>query len=82
MCVGGDHFAKSIKEHHDENPAYYDNFSEKIRKTLELYKEQVISESEYLMKMREIMEEYRKGSINTFPRSFHRKFAEEYGKAG
>lgn len=60
MCRGGDHFAKSIKEHHDENPAYYDNFSEKIRKALELYKEQVISESEYLMKMREIMEEYRK----------------------
>ena len=55
------HLAKSIKEHHDENPAYYDNFSEKIRKALELYKEQVISESEYLMKMREIMEEYRKG---------------------
>ena len=55
------HLAKSIKQHYDENPAYYDNFSKKIKNALDLYKAQVITESEYLLKMREIMEEYRKG---------------------
>lgn len=55
------HLAKSIKQHYQENPAYYDNFSKKIANALELYKNQVISESEYLLKMREIMEEYRQG---------------------
>ena len=55
------HLAKSIKQHYDENPAYYDNFSQKIKNALDLYKAQVITESEYLLKMREIMEEYRKG---------------------
>lgn len=55
------HLAKSIKQHYDENPAYYDNFSKKIKNALDLYKAQVMTESEYLLKMREIMEEYRKG---------------------
>ena len=52
---------KSISEKYDENPAYYDNFSKKIKETLELYKKQVISEAEYLAKMTKIMEEYRSG---------------------
>ena len=55
------HLAKSIKRHYDENPAYYDNFSQKIKTSLDQYRAQVITESEYLLKMREIMEEYRKG---------------------
>lgn len=54
---------KSISEKYDENPAYYDSFSKKIKETLELYKKQVISEAEYLDKMTKIMEEYRSGSI-------------------
>ncbi|MBE6852116.1 MAG: type I restriction endonuclease subunit R [Ruminococcus sp.] len=52
---------KSISEKYDENPAYYDNFSKKIKEALELYKKQVISEAEYLMKMTKIMEEFRSG---------------------
>lgn len=52
---------KSISEKYDENPAYYDSFSKKIKETLELYKKQVISEAEYLDKMTKIMEEYRSG---------------------
>ena len=52
---------KSISEKYDENPAYYDNFSKKIKEALELYKKQVISEAEYLEKMTKIMEEYRSG---------------------
>lgn len=52
---------KSISEKYDENPAYYDSFSKKIKETLELYKKRVISEAEYLDKMTKIMEEYRSG---------------------
>ena len=52
---------KSISEKHDENPAYYDNFSKKIKETLEQYKNRVISEAEYLSKMTDIMNEYRSG---------------------
>lgn len=59
---------KSISEKYDENPAYYDNFSKKIKEALEQYKKQVISESEYLSKMTKIMEEYRSGKTElTYP---------------
>lgn len=53
--------AKSISEKRDENPAYYDSFSKRIKEALELYKEKVISEAEYLTKMRAIMEDYHAG---------------------
>jgi type I restriction enzyme R subunit len=52
---------KSISEKRDENPAYYDSFSKRIKEALDLYKEKVISEAEYLAKMRTIMEDYRSG---------------------
>lgn len=52
---------KSISEKHDENPVYYDRFSRRIKEALALYKEKVISEAEYLAKMRTIMEDYRTG---------------------
>ena len=52
---------KSISEKRDENPAYYDSFSKRIKEALELYKEKVISEAEYLAKMRMIMEDYHTG---------------------
>ena len=52
---------KSISEKRDENPAYYDSFSKRIKEALDLYKEKVISEAEYLAKMRAIMEDYRSG---------------------
>ena len=52
---------KSISEKRDENPAYYDSFSKRIKDALDLYKEKVISEAEYLAKMRAIMEDYRSG---------------------
>lgn len=52
---------KSISEKYDENPAYYENFSKKIRETLEQYKNQIISESEYLSRMTAIVEKYRSG---------------------
>ena len=52
---------KSISEKRDENPAYYDSFSKRIKEALELYKEKVISDAEYLAKMRAIMEDYHAG---------------------
>jgi type I restriction enzyme R subunit len=59
---------KSIKEHHDENPAFYDSFSKRIKAVLEEYKNRVINEAEYLSKMKSIVDDYRKGKANiTFP---------------
>ncbi len=52
---------KSISEKYDENPAYYDSFSQKIKLALEEYKDRVINDAEYLSKMKEIMENYAKG---------------------
>jgi type I restriction enzyme R subunit len=59
---------KSISEHHDENPAFYDSFSKRVKDILEEYKNRVITEAQYLNKMRSILEEYRNGQTNiTFP---------------
>jgi type I restriction enzyme R subunit len=55
---------KSISEHHDENPAYYDSFSKRIKDVLEEYKNRIITEAEYYKRMREILEDYRKGATN------------------
>lgn len=55
------HLTKSIKANWDENPAYYDSFSKRIKETLEEYKNRIITEAEYLAKMREIVEDYRSG---------------------
>lgn len=52
---------RSISEKRDENPAYYDSFSKRIRDALAIYKEKVISEAEYLAKMRTIMGDYHAG---------------------
>ena len=52
---------KSISEKFDENPAYYDSFSKRIKEALEEYKERVITEAEYLEKMCQIMDDYIKG---------------------
>ena len=62
------HMTKSISQKRDENPAYYDSFSKRIKDALELYKEQIVSEAEYLAKMRSIMEDYHTGkSTVTYP---------------
>ena len=62
------HMTKSIKVNRDENPTYYDSFSKRIKQALEDYKNRVISEAEYLDKMKSIMADYRKGTTNiTYP---------------
>lgn len=61
---------KSISEKYDENPAYYDSFSKRIKEALEQYKTKVITEAEYLAKMRTIMEDYHAGrSSISYPES-------------
>ena len=61
---------RSINEKYQENPAYYDSFSKRIKEVLKQYKEMVISETEYLAKMRTIMEDYHAGkSTVTYPES-------------
>lgn len=55
---------KSISEKYDENPAYYDSFSKRIKEALQEYKDKVVTESEYLAKMRSIMEDYRRGTTD------------------
>lgn len=52
---------KRINVQWDENPAYYKKFSERIADTLEAYKNQRISESDYLHQMCDIMRDFRKG---------------------
>ena len=62
------HLTKSIKLKYDENPAYYESFSKRIKDVLEEYKNRVITEAELLEKMRNIMEDYRNGTANiTYP---------------
>lgn len=59
---------KRISEKWDENPAYYKKFSERIEEIIEQYKEKRISELEYLEKMRNVMNDFRKGySGTTYP---------------
>lgn len=61
---------RSISEKREENPAYYDSFSKCIKDALDQYKDQVISEAEYLAKMRTIMEDYHAGkSTVSYPES-------------
>jgi len=61
---------KSIAEKYDENPAYYESFSKLIADTLKSYKEKIISDSEYLNKMRMIVNDYGKGNSGiTYPDS-------------
>ena len=60
--------SRSISAKYEENPAYYDSFSKRIKDALEQYKEKVISEAEYLAKMKSIMEDYHAGkSFVSYP---------------
>ena len=59
---------KSISEKWEENPFYYKKFSERIEAVLLAYKEARIFEAEYLNKMQEIVNDYRKGfSVYKYP---------------
>lgn len=53
--------SKRIDAKWDENPAFYKNFSERIEETLAQYKERRISEAEYLKRMTDILQDFRRG---------------------
>lgn len=55
------HLARAIHNKYDENPAYYDSFSKRIKATLDEYKNKIISESEYLSAMKKILSDYQTG---------------------
>lgn len=51
--------SKNISINYDINPAYFDNFSKRIKDTLEQYKNKVISEADYLQAMSKILNDFR-----------------------
>ncbi|WP_297422797.1 type I restriction endonuclease subunit R [Clostridium sp.] len=61
--------SKSISERYDENPAYYQKFSDRIEKVLEEYKNRRLSEAadlDYLTKIEDIMKNYREKKDDTY----------------
>lgn len=52
---------KSIQTKWEENPSYYENFSERVDETLRQYREKRISEAQYFQRMNKLMKEYRSG---------------------
>ncbi|WP_264672905.1 DUF3387 domain-containing protein [Heliophilum fasciatum] len=53
--------SKRINAKWDENPSYYKKFSERIEATIQEYKDKRISEAEYLKRMMEIKQDFRRG---------------------
>jgi len=53
---------KTISEKSKEDPAYYKKFSTRIEETIEEYRNRRITDSEYLQKMQNIKEDFRKGN--------------------
>lgn len=53
---------KTISEKSKEDPSYYKKFSARIEETIEEYRNRRIIDSEYLQKMQDIKEDFRKGN--------------------
>ena len=53
---------RTISEKSKEDPAYYKKFSTRIEETIEAYRNRRITDSEYLQKMQDIKEAFRKGN--------------------
>lgn len=53
---------RTISEKSKEDPAYYKKFSTRIEETIEAYRNRRITDSEYLQKMQNIKEDFRKGN--------------------
>lgn len=62
--------SKTISEKYEENPAYYGSFSKRIKEALDQYREKIISDAEYLEKLRTIVTDFRSGNSGiTYPQS-------------
>lgn len=53
---------RTISEKFKADPAYYKKFSTRIEETIEEYRNRRITDSEYLQKMQDIKEDFRKGN--------------------
>lgn len=53
---------RTISEKSKEDPAYYKKFSTRIEETIEEYRDRRITDSEYLQRMQDIKEDFRKGN--------------------
>ena len=53
---------RTISEKSKEDPDYYKKFSTRIEETIEAYRNRRITDSEYLQKMQDIKEDFRKGN--------------------
>lgn len=53
---------RTISEKSKADPAYYKKFSTRIEETIEEYRNRRITDSEYLQKMQDIKEDFRKGN--------------------
>ena len=53
---------RTISEKSKEDPAYYKKFSTRIEETIEAYRNRRITDGEYLQKMQDIKEDFRKGN--------------------
>lgn len=61
--------AQRIQFKYDENPSYYRKFSERIQEILDQYKENRISDADYLKHMNSIVDDFRRGYSGTsYPR--------------
>lgn len=65
--------SKHISEKMDEDPAFYKRFSQLIRETLDDYLQQRINETEYLQRMKELMEAVLSRTDSTIPKSLENK---------
>ena len=62
---------KSIEERYDEDPAYYEKFSEMLEKAIEDYRNQRIQEAEYLALSRQIADNVRERKGDEIPYKLH-----------
>ena len=53
---------RTISEKSKEDPAYYKKFSTRIEETIEAYRNRRITDREYLQKMQDIKEDFRRGN--------------------
>jgi type I restriction enzyme R subunit len=65
--------AKHISEKMDEDPAFYKKFSEMLKETIKAYEEQRINESEYLSKVKDIMDSVLTRTDSDIPASLENK---------
>lgn len=65
--------AKHISEKMDEDPAFYKKFSEMLKETIKAYEEQRINETEYLSKVKDIMDSVLTRTDSDIPASLENK---------